>query len=90
MNPDCRDGKHQACAGDGWDEVLDEPSDCQCACHDIKEPEMADKIPVTWEGLVVGEAEVREDGTAIIELDAKMNPWVEQNGLSGLSIRDED
>jgi hypothetical protein len=34
MNPDCRDGKHLACGGDGWDEATDAPTDCPCFCHD--------------------------------------------------------
>lgn len=34
MNPDCRAGKHVACAGDAWDEVADELTACGCACHD--------------------------------------------------------
>lgn len=33
LNPDCRDGKHRACAGDAWDEELDQPTRCACACH---------------------------------------------------------
>jgi hypothetical protein len=33
MNPDCRDGKHRACAGDGWDYIADEPIPCPCTCH---------------------------------------------------------
>ena len=33
LNPDCRDGKHQACAGDAWDLKKDEPTDCGCPCH---------------------------------------------------------
>jgi hypothetical protein len=33
MNPDCRDGKHAACQGDGWDHDADEPTDCPCPCH---------------------------------------------------------
>lgn len=33
MNPDCRDGKHAACNGDGWDYDADEPVRCRCACH---------------------------------------------------------
>jgi hypothetical protein len=33
LNPDCRDGKHQACAGDGWDLEKDEPTICHCNCH---------------------------------------------------------
>lgn len=32
-NPDCRDGKHDSCSGDGWDEQLDQPAPCSCACH---------------------------------------------------------
>ncbi|AYN58136.1 hypothetical protein PBI_JUDY_66 [Arthrobacter phage Judy] len=34
MNPDCRDGKHLSCAGDGWDTETDEPIDCPCHCHE--------------------------------------------------------
>lgn len=33
LNPDCRDEKHQACAGDGWDLEKDEPTTCHCDCH---------------------------------------------------------
>lgn len=34
ISPDCRDGKHAACIGDAWDDVVDEPTDCTCECHD--------------------------------------------------------
>lgn len=34
MNPDCRDGKHASCSGDGWDETTDQPADCPCNCHE--------------------------------------------------------
>jgi hypothetical protein len=34
VNPDCAVGKHQACAGDAWDEVLDAPTVCTCLCHE--------------------------------------------------------
>lgn len=33
MNPDCRDGKHRACDGSGWDEEADQPIRCPCDCH---------------------------------------------------------
>lgn len=33
MNPDCRDGKHHACYGDGWDLERDESAPCACNCH---------------------------------------------------------
>lgn len=33
VNPDCRDGKHHACAGDAWDFDTDQPDDCSCTCH---------------------------------------------------------
>ncbi|MCR1983996.1 hypothetical protein NSA53_17330 [Cellulosimicrobium cellulans] len=33
MNPDCRDGKHRACAGDAWDLDTDQPTACSCTCH---------------------------------------------------------
>lgn len=33
LNPDCRDGKHHACYGDGWDLERDEPAHCTCTCH---------------------------------------------------------
>lgn len=33
MNPDCRDGKHRACDGTGWDHENDEPAPCPCECH---------------------------------------------------------
>lgn len=31
MNPDCRDGKHDACNGDGWDG--ENVISCVCPCH---------------------------------------------------------
>jgi hypothetical protein len=33
MNPDCRDGKHASCSGDGWDLELDNVIECPCDCH---------------------------------------------------------
>lgn len=33
MNPDCRDGKHASCNGEGWDMNADEPAPCPCECH---------------------------------------------------------
>lgn len=33
LSPDCRDGKCAACIGDAWDDVKDQGSDCQHACH---------------------------------------------------------
>ncbi|NMF27937.1 hypothetical protein [Cellulosimicrobium aquatile] len=33
VNPDCRDGKHRACSGDGWDTRTDQPAPCPCWCH---------------------------------------------------------
>ncbi len=33
MNPDCRDGKHRACSGRGWDAAADAPAPCTCPCH---------------------------------------------------------
>jgi hypothetical protein len=33
VNPDCRDGKHDSCSGDGWDEYADESTACPCPCH---------------------------------------------------------
>jgi hypothetical protein len=38
MNPDCRNGKHAACAGDAWDEERDEPTTCSCPCHQAVKP----------------------------------------------------
>jgi hypothetical protein len=35
LGPDCRDGKCAACVGDAWDDAADEPTACQCACHDV-------------------------------------------------------
>lgn len=34
MNPDCRDGKHASCSGDGWDAETDQPAPCPCECHE--------------------------------------------------------
>lgn len=36
MNPDCRDGKHDACNGDGWDGEQIIP--CVCPCHHDESP----------------------------------------------------
>lgn len=33
MDPDCRDGKHASCSGDGWDTDADQPQPCPCTCH---------------------------------------------------------
>ncbi len=38
LNPDCRDGKHTACAGDAWDYAEDDITRCACACHDPAAP----------------------------------------------------
>lgn len=37
LSPDCRDGKCAACTGDAWNNQTDEPTPCECACHDTKE-----------------------------------------------------
>lgn len=34
LNPDCRDDKHRACAGDAWDVEQDASTGCACHCHD--------------------------------------------------------
>lgn len=34
MNWDCRDGKHVACSGLGWNRDTDQPDDCPCHCHE--------------------------------------------------------
>lgn len=36
MNPDCRDGKHPACSGDGFDPETDQVIPCPCICHSKK------------------------------------------------------
>lgn len=33
VNPDCLDGKHRACSGDGWCEETDQAVPCPCDCH---------------------------------------------------------
>lgn len=33
LSPDCRDGKHRACDGAGWNVTEDKPTDCPCECH---------------------------------------------------------
>jgi hypothetical protein len=38
LNPDCAQGKHDACAGDAWDFTLDERATCQCLCHAAARP----------------------------------------------------
>ena len=34
INPDCRDGKHRSCSGDGWNMITDETTQCPCTCHE--------------------------------------------------------
>ncbi|POH58903.1 hypothetical protein [Arthrobacter glacialis] len=34
MNPDCRNGKHRACGGEGWDEASAAPTAGNCLCHE--------------------------------------------------------
>lgn len=36
-SPDCRDGKHTACTGDGWDDARERWAPCPCACHRVGE-----------------------------------------------------
>lgn len=33
IGPECAYGKHDACNGDAWDYLKDEPTDCVCDCH---------------------------------------------------------
>ncbi|QGZ16921.1 hypothetical protein SEA_LITTLETOKYO_29 [Arthrobacter phage LittleTokyo] len=33
LNPECRDGKHRNCNGEGWDTWADDATDCPCECH---------------------------------------------------------
>lgn len=35
-SPDCETAKHQACSGDAWDHLRDEPTTCRCICHTPK------------------------------------------------------
>lgn len=44
LNPDCRDGKHHACAGDAWDNHQDEPTACACDCHEPEPVESFDDV----------------------------------------------
>lgn len=37
LSPDCMDGKCAACTGDAWNNTTDEPTPCECACHETKE-----------------------------------------------------
>jgi hypothetical protein len=37
MNPDCAEGKHRNCSGDGWDHAADAPAPCPCSCHPAAE-----------------------------------------------------
>lgn len=30
----CHEGLHFFCAGDAWDHLRDEPTGCQCGCHE--------------------------------------------------------
>lgn len=39
MDLACHLAEHEYCSTKGWDEEKDEPADCQCACHDMKEGE---------------------------------------------------
>lgn len=33
LSPDCRDAKHTACNGTGWDIAADQFDLCPCPCH---------------------------------------------------------
>lgn len=33
QNPDCEQGKHDACNGDSWNDRLDDWDNCPCDCH---------------------------------------------------------
>lgn len=57
VNPDCRDGKHDACAGDAWDLDADLPTTCKCWCH--QDAAVAAKAPPVDPEHV----KVRTDGT---------------------------
>lgn len=48
MNPDCRDGKHASCSGDGWDMELDNVTDCPCACHGNRPKRVQRKRTKGW------------------------------------------
>jgi hypothetical protein len=52
-DPDCRDGKHAACHGFGWDADQDAPAECPCACHGTDQrttatPKEEAAAPVEW------------------------------------------
>lgn len=36
LSPDCRDTKHTACNGNGWDIANDRFADCPCPCHVVR------------------------------------------------------
>lgn len=42
LNPDCRDGKHAACAGDAWSEWRDRRVPCGCSCHGVDDVAVAE------------------------------------------------
>lgn len=33
LSPDCGVAKHPACHGDAWNHKTDQPTPCECACH---------------------------------------------------------
>lgn len=33
-NPECKQGKHDNCTEEAWDDALDCLTDCLCMCHD--------------------------------------------------------
>lgn len=33
-SPDCRDENCHKCDGRAWDEITDEPTFCECDCHE--------------------------------------------------------
>ena len=35
VGPDCREGKHRACDGRGFDPVGDRIIRCSCDCHEV-------------------------------------------------------
>ncbi|WP_269431128.1 hypothetical protein [Luteipulveratus halotolerans] len=35
-SPDCDQGKHTACDQSAWDHTTDQPTNCDCTCHQEK------------------------------------------------------
>lgn len=67
IGPDCREGKHRACDGRGFDLVADVVIRCACTCHTEPDGAVAYGIDLAGDGtMAIAEATRHADGTVAI------------------------